>query len=318
MTGSGTQSDPYIIYDVNDLQAMENDLTAYYELANDIDASATIGWSWIAGDGFRPIGYYYEDAEGTDHYTFFAGHFDGKGHIISNLYQRVTKATLGLFGNVGWTGPATVRNVGLIDCDLHTDCEGSVHAIYVGAFISQVLAGSLVEKCFCTGNIKGKNAADTTGFVGYCALSTIQNNYSRVTVDGEQIGDYHSRATTFAGSVGFDALIKNCYGTGFVNSDNFWRSSGFCYLLLGTITDCFWDTQTSGQDTSDGGTGKTTAEMKAKSTFTDAGWDLDTIWDITPSCNNDYPCLLDVTPACGVPVIPFIINKAYALSREEL
>ena len=32
MTGSGTVGDPYIIYDVNDLQDIELDLAAYYEL----------------------------------------------------------------------------------------------------------------------------------------------------------------------------------------------------------------------------------------------------------------------------------------------
>ena len=37
MTGSGTELDPYIIHDINDLQAMKNDLTAYYELANDTE-----------------------------------------------------------------------------------------------------------------------------------------------------------------------------------------------------------------------------------------------------------------------------------------
>ena len=54
MTGTGTFLDPYIIEDVNDLQAMQDDLTAYYELGGDIDASATIGWN--AGAGFLPIG----------------------------------------------------------------------------------------------------------------------------------------------------------------------------------------------------------------------------------------------------------------------
>ena len=54
MTGSGTLLDPYVIYDVNDLQAMENDLAAYYELGQDIDASATVGWN--GGLGFKPIG----------------------------------------------------------------------------------------------------------------------------------------------------------------------------------------------------------------------------------------------------------------------
>jgi hypothetical protein len=41
-----------------------------------------------------------------------------------------------------------------------------------------------------------------------------------------------------------------------------------------SVTACFWDTQTSGQATSDGGTGKTTAEMQTAKTFLDAGWDF--------------------------------------------
>lgn len=45
MTGTGTELDPYIIEDVDDLQDMNLDLTAYYELANDIDASLTATWN---------------------------------------------------------------------------------------------------------------------------------------------------------------------------------------------------------------------------------------------------------------------------------
>ena len=39
MTGSGTQEDPYIIENVTDLQNIQNDLSAYYELGGNIDAS---------------------------------------------------------------------------------------------------------------------------------------------------------------------------------------------------------------------------------------------------------------------------------------
>jgi len=42
----------------------------------------------------------------------------------------------------------------------------------------------------------------------------------------------------------------------------------------GTVTDSFWDTETSGQATSDGGTGKTTAEMQDIATFSGAGWKI--------------------------------------------
>jgi len=40
------------------------------------------------------------------------------------------------------------------------------------------------------------------------------------------------------------------------------------------VTACLWDTQTSGQSTSAGGIGKTTAEMQTASTFLDGGWDF--------------------------------------------
>ena len=37
---------------------------------------------------------------------------------------------------------------------------------------------------------------------------------------------------------------------------------------------CFWDMETSGQTTSDGGTGKNTAEMHDIRTYLEAGWDF--------------------------------------------
>jgi hypothetical protein len=63
------------------------------------------------------------------------------------------------------------------------------------------------------------------------------------------------------------------------------------------VTTCFWDTQTSGQASSAGGTGKTTAEMQTASTFLDAGWDFidetangtEDIWWILEG--QDYPHL---------------------------
>ena len=44
--------------------------------------------------------------------------------------------------------------------------------------------------------------------------------------------------------------------------------------VLKVLTSSFWDMQTSGQSWSDGGTGKTTAEMQTAKTFLDAGWDF--------------------------------------------
>ncbi|GAJ08009.1 unnamed protein product, partial [marine sediment metagenome] len=68
---------------------------------------------------------------------------------------------------------------------------------------------------------------------------------------------------------------------------------GFDWVPSGTITNCFWDTQTSGQATSDGGTGRTTIQMQTQATFTGAGWDFDTIWNIcgSPTYVASYPWL---------------------------
>ena len=49
MTGSGTVGDPYVIYNVTDLQDMSNDVTAYYSLNNSIDATNTSSWNGGAG-----------------------------------------------------------------------------------------------------------------------------------------------------------------------------------------------------------------------------------------------------------------------------
>jgi hypothetical protein len=82
----------------------------------------------------------------------------------------------------------------------------------------------------------------------------------------------------------------------------------------GGVFGSFWDTQTSGTSTSGEGTGKTTAEMKDVSTFTDSGsaglgsvWDFvgnpnddagnDNIWDINSLINEGYPYLTNQTPA---------------------
>lgn len=48
----------------------------------------------------------------------------------------------------------------------------------------------------------------------------------------------------------------------------------------------YWDTQTSGQNQSGGGIGKTTAEMKTQATFSDL--DFAQVWKMPPT---DYPRL---------------------------
>jgi hypothetical protein len=72
--------------------------------------------------------------------------------------------------------------------------------------------------------------------------------------------------------------IGNCHSTGIVSGD---RNVGGLVgdNSEGTVSNSFWDTQTSGQSTSAGGTGKTAAEMKGIATFLAAGWNIVTVAD---------------------------------------
>jgi hypothetical protein len=75
-----------------------------------------------------------------------------------------------------------------------------------------------------------------------------------------------------------EGIISNCYAIGSVTGNDF--ISGFCgFIDRSTITNCFWDVESSGVglagDDNFGAVGKTTAEMEAMETFTNVGWDFD-------------------------------------------
>jgi hypothetical protein len=82
-------------------------------------------------------------------------------------------------------------------------------------------------------------------------------------------------------------VLTYCYATGSVAGIS--AVGGLVGFYPGEITSCFWDMETSGTETSDGGTGLTTAEMKTLSTFAREGWDFGTpVWVYY---TNDYPRL---------------------------
>jgi len=82
--------------------------------------------------------------------------------------------------------------------------------------------------------------------------------------------------------------ISRSYSTGSVSGTT--NVGGLLGDDVGTVYLSFWDTETSGQTDSDGGTGKTTDEMQMASTFTDAKWDFTTpVWTIDEGI--DYPRL---------------------------
>jgi hypothetical protein len=84
--------------------------------------------------------------------------------------------------------------------------------------------------------------------------------------------------------------ITNCYAAGNVTSVSSATGGLIAWLSpKGEVVGSFWDVQTSGQSTSQGGTGKTTAQMQTAKTYLDASWDFTNIWDIEEG--RTYPFL---------------------------
>ncbi|MBE0430750.1 MAG: hypothetical protein IBX67_02870, partial [Dehalococcoidia bacterium] len=87
------------------------------------------------------------------------------------------------------------------------------------------------------------------------------------------------------GLVGYNeswGTVINSYSSGSVTGGDF-EVGGLAGASESgaAISNSFWDVETSGQATSDGGTGKTTAEMQSIATFSDMETEgLDGPWDM--------------------------------------
>ena len=103
---------------------------------------------------------------------------------------------------------------------------------------------------------------------------TVSNSYS----SGNMTGDNY-----VGGLVGVNfGIVSNSYSSVSVTGDNY--VGGLVGVNWGgTVSNSFWDTKTSGQATSAGGTGKTTAEMQDIATFLWAAWD---IYAVAPGATN--------------------------------
>jgi hypothetical protein len=273
------------------------DWGSHFKLMADIDLSSYTGTS------FNIIGYGESWHPYDPNNKAFTGVFDGNGHTISNFtYDSNDRDCIGLFGYVGmpYEVKATIKDLGLINPNVNArtaDCVGSL----VGW-----LSNGSIRGCFVQGGSVSGTGWDTGGLVGYNDENLIINCYSTASVSGNHcVGG-------LVGENDWDESprIRNCYSTASVTGTGLWVGGLVGASMDGGVSVSFWDVNTSGQTTSDGGTGKTTAQMQTKSTFTDAGWDFvgetfngtEDIWDICEGTN--YPKLSWQIPPVGDFVCP--------------
>jgi hypothetical protein len=298
---NGTPSSGMQIRNWHDLDAVRNNLDGNILLMNDLD-STTDGYAELAGptanegQGWQPIGVWPDP---------FIGSFDGQGFEIRDLFiDRPADTNVGLFSFVN--SGAIIVSVAVINADVTGDLyvgalaghsRGNLSNCYstgnvdgdthVGGLVGE--SGGTVSNCFSTASVIGSfevggligqnhgtvNRSYSTGsatgssyvggLVGWNREGTIGNSYSSAVVNGESL---------VGGLVGHNrASVSNCYSTGEV--------TGLEYVgglvgrnYEGTVSDSFWDIETSEQATSDGGTGNTTAVMQDIGTFSGAEWNI--------------------------------------------
>jgi len=157
-----------------------------------------------------------------------------------------------------------------------------------GGLCAQSLCG--FEKCFASGEVNAPAFSQVGGLIGDVGLywyRQIKDCYATSKVTGNSrvgglIGSFNQKCD-------HEEAVINCYSAGKVLGNTYVGGLigyRYDYPPKGMVTNCFWDIETSGQTTSDGGTGKTTAQMKTISTFSD--------WDIAAHkslYNDGYPFL---------------------------
>ena len=293
---AGCAPGPTEIQDWYDLNAVRNDLAGSYILMNDLN-SASAGYAELAsetandGRGWEPIG---TSDDG------FTGSFDAQGHEIRDLFiNRPDQDYVGLFGHIAWV--RYIDNVGVVEN------VGMVEADVTGSSLVGTLAGhnaGLVNNSYSSGSVSGYERVG--GLVGW-NQATLSNSYSSCGVTG---------STRVGGLTGdnwyYKGIVSNSYSTGSVTGTtrvgglvgiNYYGNVTDSYSIgsvtgsidvgglvgynTATVSNSFWDIETSGQATSAGGTGKTTAEMKSIVTYSGAGWNTVTVAN-TDTRNPDY------------------------------
>jgi hypothetical protein len=165
-------------------------------------------------------------------------------------------------------------NSGNVDSSYSTgDIDGQW---MVGGLVGVNSEGSVVNSFF-EGSVAGRRAVG--GLVGQSG-GTVGNSYSAATVIGEEevgglVGKNYYDAFYAPGA----GTISECYAIGKVSGLSL--VGGLVGDSPGSVIASFWDTGTTGQTVSGGGTGKTTAEMMDIFTYTDTVAEgLDEPWDM--------------------------------------
>ena len=289
----------YVVNNVTDLKellAFGQNHALRFRLTNDLD---------LAGEPNFYIPYLAGEFDGNGHkisnlsfnFDFVSlvglfGYLAPSGKITQVGVENINIAGYSAVGGLlGFNNEGTVSNSHSSGNVTGEEC--------VGGLVGRTYQDAVTDSYF-TGSVAGEECVG--GLVGQNEYGNVSNSYSTGNVTGvDSVGglvghiydtnvrpgavtdSYSSSNVTGSGAVGGlvgrnrEGTVSNSYSTGSVTGDEYvgglvgYNDGGY---YVGPVNNSFWDTQTSGQATSDGGIGKTTAEMQDIATFSGADWNI--------------------------------------------
>ncbi len=341
--GNGTELDPYLVEDAQDLWAVRGNLSAHYKQIYNIDLNV-----FNEDGGWTPIGNYS---------TPFTGTYDGGGFEIRNLWV-AGKEYASLFGKVHNAKTKNILLLNVLVVSSSSECMGgllayaqnmgedSIYNCHVKGIINESVQsifriGGIVGVCYSDFNAINKCTFEGTIYGGYSSYiggivgkgrTSVKNSYTKgkieitysgtstpariggvigelgedkecsycyslmdVNTNGELVGGLigstedganiikswargNVKGENYVGGLigrlyNINSRVNMCYSTGKVegSGSNIGGLVGGAYNPA-NVTKSVWDIEASEQETSAGGIGKTTAEMKDLQTYIDLGW----------------------------------------------
>jgi hypothetical protein len=280
-------------------------------LSNSYSSGNVTGWYSVGG----LVGVNSETLSNSYSMASVTGRSDVGGLVGSNRgpvrYSYATGSVAGEQDVGGLVGSNydTVRNSYATNAVAGEWNAGGLVGSNYGVVRDSYSAGSMTGNYYAGGLVGGNNGTVSNSFstgsvtgnyyVGGLTGSnsgTVTSSYSTDSVTGSSI------VSSLVGINGRDGTVSNSFSTGSVTGDYY--VAGLAAVNFGTVdnsysganvtgheyvggllavnwggnaSSSFWDIETSGQVTSAGGTGKTTAEMQNIITFRGAGWDISAV-----------------------------------------
>jgi len=223
--GTGNVADPYQIETCTELQNISSDLSANYELIEDIDCSSFTGFIPLG----NCIGNFSTPYDNED-FVCFEGTFNGNNHSVFDLYINYTED--GYISLFGCTYFADIKNVNLVDVDV----SGAIQS--TAGIIASDWEGTNITNVHVSGNVTGEE--NVGGLIG----DDYFTNYINCSFTGNIIG-----INKTGGITGWDysSNFTNCSFTGnIIGIDNIGGIAGT--LDMSNISNSYSISNISGED----------------------------------------------------------------------